>query len=364
LIKGRADIPAFLLQFVDLLSQHMKRSSASASDAQTFLHTIAEQFVSLIDFSCLTPVSPLPPHEGGYMQRKSHTMDKAAIVTSDSLVAFTRTVLSFGQDEDSLFHQTLARLLSQTKLLPISAFPGLWLPFLGSLASLLAAASVPLDEPCYRELYQTMLKTYLDRSVGPKPRKNASLVRPRVTCDYYSCGDCALLNSFLVDPRRDVGRFAVNKQRRAHLHQELDLAQIDCVHQTERVGSPQTLVVTKTFRQYETALHSWKQCSDAAKAQMQKFDQALLRQVLGDEFNDIVSLKYLLQTPVAPSTSNSVSASSSASASASSRVPLATIPQPERPSMGANTESKTMESSSGVVVGVKRKHELIDLTKD
>lgn len=38
----------------------------------------------------------------------------------------------------------------------------------------------------------------------------------------------------------------MGKQRRQHLHQQLDNLRIDCTHDTERYGNPQTLVVTKT----------------------------------------------------------------------------------------------------------------------
>ncbi|HYV36107.1 MAG TPA: hypothetical protein VE988_10415, partial [Gemmataceae bacterium] len=48
-----------------------------------------------------------------------------------------------------------------------------------------------------------------------------------------------------------VGRFPMNKQRRQHLHRQIDQHRCDCTHVTERKGSPQTLVCTKTQNSYE-----------------------------------------------------------------------------------------------------------------
>jgi hypothetical protein len=65
------------------------------------------------------------------------------------------------------------------------------------------------------------------------------------------CEDCVALSRFLRDPAERVGRFPLNKQRRQHLHQQIDKHRCDIEHVTERKGSPQTLVCTKTQDSYE-----------------------------------------------------------------------------------------------------------------
>jgi len=49
---------------------------------------------------------------------------------------------------------------------------------------------------------------------------------------------------------RQTHRFRVNKERRAHLHRQIDGHELDITHVTERMGSPQTLVCIKTRRNY------------------------------------------------------------------------------------------------------------------
>jgi hypothetical protein len=71
------------------------------------------------------------------------------------------------------------------------------------------------------------------------------------------CEDCRMLSRFLRDPTQRVGRFPLRKDRRQHLHQQIDSHCCDCTHVTERVGSPQTLVCTKTQASYERRLHQF-----------------------------------------------------------------------------------------------------------
>jgi hypothetical protein len=60
-------------------------------------------------------------------------------------------------------------------------------------------------------------------------------------------------------------RFRVNKDRRQHVHQQIDEAKLDMTHVTERKGSQQTLVCTKTRRRYELRMSQYKADLDAFK---------------------------------------------------------------------------------------------------
>ncbi len=67
----------------------------------------------------------------------------------------------------------------------------------------------------------------------------------------HNCEDCQELQRFLRDPEARVHRFRVRKDRRQHLHRQIDSHGCDITHVTERKGSPQTLVCTKTRASYE-----------------------------------------------------------------------------------------------------------------
>ena len=68
------------------------------------------------------------------------------------------------------------------------------------------------------------------------------------------CADCKELAQFLRDPAEQLHRFPRRKELRQHLHQQIDKHRLDLTHVTERKGSPQTLVCTKSQATYERRL--------------------------------------------------------------------------------------------------------------
>lgn len=66
-----------------------------------------------------------------------------------------------------------------------------------------------------------------------------------------SCEDCRELEVFALNPAEKTHHFRVRKDRRRHLHQTIDHYRLDMTHETERRGSPYTLVCTKTRRTFE-----------------------------------------------------------------------------------------------------------------
>ncbi len=94
-------------------------------------------------------------------------------------------------------------------------------------------------------------RSELAARVAHVPVKPADYRRPaKLSCH---CGDCRELSAFLADPEEAVHRFRVRKERRQHLHQIIDRHGCDLTHITDRRGSPQTLVCTKTTASYEAA---------------------------------------------------------------------------------------------------------------
>lgn len=117
-----------------------------------------------------------------------------------------------------------------------------------------------------------------------------NLVGPRVS---YLCHDCEHLNTFLASAEEAVGRFAVNKNRRQHLHQKFDSARIHCTHTTLRQGSPQTLVVTKIFTHNAEARRRWASRRTKASEQFTLFRPDQLRLLLSQGYSKIVNMEEL-----------------------------------------------------------------------
>ncbi|OAA47819.1 hypothetical protein NOR_02309 [Metarhizium rileyi] len=77
------------------------------------------------------------------------------------------------------------------------------------------------------------------------------------------------------------------------------LKQVDCTHETEGFGRPQTLIVTKTFQHNEILRRERKSRLAQAQEQVMRFKQHQLLLLLGPEYTTIVNMEHLL-APLAP----------------------------------------------------------------
>jgi hypothetical protein len=105
----------------------------------------------------------------------------------------------------------------------------------------------------YQHLWHHAATILLARSEHPPEAPKDWRQVGKIRC---TCGDCRELQTFVLDPVERAHRFRLRKDRRRHLHQQIQRHGLDMTHETERRGSPQTLVCTKTRRSYE------RQCAE------------------------------------------------------------------------------------------------------
>jgi hypothetical protein len=103
----------------------------------------------------------------------------------------------------------------------------------------------------FHRLWRHSAEFLLARSEYPPDAPKDWRQDAKISC---RCGDCCELQDFVHDPAMQKHRFRVKKERRQHLHQQIDHHHLDMTHVTERIGSPQTLVCMKTRRTYERQL--------------------------------------------------------------------------------------------------------------
>ncbi|MBF5059481.1 2OG-Fe(II) oxygenase [Candidatus Neptunochlamydia vexilliferae] len=106
-------------------------------------------------------------------------------------------------------------------------------------------------------------KVLLERSGHPPQPPADWKIEAKPSC---KCEDCKELHSFLLDPLEEIHRFRVRKDRRQHLHNVIGYLGVDVSHVTERIGSPQTLVCTKTRRTYKLQLEIYESDIEGMKA--------------------------------------------------------------------------------------------------
>jgi hypothetical protein len=248
----------------------------------------------------------------------------------------------------------LESLISEARVVDIRDYESMLLPFLKQTKQVLKDHNIPLCHVSFRRLYQTILISYITRYVGKKPERGINWTRPNVGC---RCGDCAGLNQFLSSPSQIVGRFPVAKKRRQHLHQMLDRSGSDCTHVTERYGSPQTLLVTKTHDNLARAVKKWEQRAEEARKWILDLGKRDLEQLLCPNYEDLTIFQAIGNLPtIGPPVTARRPASVLASISTNQRTSMVDV------SGRINQETVWTESSTNRGVKRKAEPEIIDLT--
>ena len=146
-------------------------------------------------------------------------------------------------DQTDLLERFLAHVLADTKHYDLHE---ILIPAAESLRKEFGPKSA--GRAVYRRLLEHSIEEL--RSLTPAP--------PQLPADWAQevklrcrCADCRELEQFLRDPEERVHRFRAGKDRRKHLHQQIDNQRLDVDHVTDRRGSPQTLVSTKNRASYE-----------------------------------------------------------------------------------------------------------------
>ncbi|KAI9103055.1 hypothetical protein DFS34DRAFT_590621 [Phlyctochytrium arcticum] len=144
----------------------------------------------------------------------------------------------------------------------------------------------------YRQLGVAIFEAWLKSFVGKEPSGLVDYHDRRVGC---SCEDCSQLDAFLTANDEQECRFRAIKKRRQHLEDRLKSFGSDCVLATNKSGSPQTLVV-KTLDKGTAAKTVWTDKFTAAGTLISQFDQALLNELLGEEYDRLVNMRDLRYT--------------------------------------------------------------------
>ncbi|CAH0055571.1 unnamed protein product [Clonostachys solani] len=292
-IRDRRDVPAFYLAFLSSLRKKIVSEPKLSEKGPSTYRDVAKLFLSSVEFPALKLQSRESDETRRFRQVRSGgtaESDEQTIVTSLEILKFLGDALKLDSGSGDLMAAFASRFVEQASRLPSTSF-GLWVPVFNSLIKVLVKHEIPLETPMYQQLFSKFYHALLNNFVKRQPSKDNTLSRPGVPC---SCADCNHLNHFLSSTTQRVGRFAVNKKRRQHLHNQIDRHRIDCTHETERVGSPQTLVMTKTNKQHEQARRNWKIRFEWAHKVLGDLDQGQLLQLLGQEYTAITQMRHLV----------------------------------------------------------------------
>ena len=107
------------------------------------------------------------------------------------------------------------------------------------------------DTTVFATLWRHSAGTLLERSARPPKEPRHWKIAADIDC---KCDLCADLRAFCKDPAAEVARFPLRADRRGHLHRIIEYNKLDIDHETERRGSPYTLVCTKNRASHKRRL--------------------------------------------------------------------------------------------------------------
>ncbi|RYO81367.1 hypothetical protein DL762_007146 [Monosporascus cannonballus] len=347
-IHRRANQTSFMLGLLRALRQSTRRKQISQEEARPIFEALSRMTIEYMSITTATVTEKAPfvpgPH---WLLSASSIRDRTAAVNYLSPEAMLRFLSFLFEYELGEHLQKFAgRIHTEAKLIKGEYFGSLWMLLFQDLPALLEQYKVPLTTPLWRQAFQSLLRAYLRNFVGKKPPK-PDHGSQQVSCP---CGDCFVLNRFLADARQTKGRFPMGKQRRQHLHNQLDSHGIDCTHETERRGNPQTLIVTKTTKKWDAAIAQWNERRVQAEIQLEAFDQAKLRLLLADQYDEIRNMSLLEEPPAA----SGRSAATTATAPSSSRRDTARPVKRSRTALGPASSNPTREQLAWLEAEIAR----------
>lgn len=126
-------------------------------------------------------------------------------------------------------------------------------PKIYSAEKLLAPTLLRIEKPVFKKsdslqrLGKYCIEILKEKAVSPKEPSDWK----QNTVILCSCRDCQSLNQFMKDPDLKILKISVSKDRRSHLHRQMENYNCNMTHITDRRTSPETLVFTKTTGEFD-----------------------------------------------------------------------------------------------------------------
>jgi len=161
--------------------------------------------------------------------------------------------LSLGLESE--LERLTGQIMIDTLESPVNIFEDICLPTLKLLARKSDEKNNVVQNPIVQRPFQMVLSAFVVQFVRAEPAAPKNWSQPLVP-GYCTCKDCIDMNSFLAHPSQQVSRFRMGEGRRRHLESQAAGYGVKC--NTDRSGSPHTLVITKTRDLYKKAYLAWK----------------------------------------------------------------------------------------------------------
>ncbi|EFX04490.1 hypothetical protein CMQ_1418 [Grosmannia clavigera kw1407] len=154
---------------------------------------------------------------------------------------------------------------------------------LGTVVKVLQKHKV-LNSPPAKRLLDIVIQYEIGRNIPECPKKLPGWAHKPRRCDQGQCQDCVALNRFLVSESEKVWRFTAVQARRKHVESALKQdypLRFQLV--TERVKSPQTLVVEKLEIEFSEEMKPYLSAIKNMRRHLAALEGDFVREMLSDE---------------------------------------------------------------------------------
>lgn len=183
---------------------------------------------------------------------------------------------------DTLLMRLTMKLVGDARRIPLRELTHLWVPFLPLLLDVLEKHQIPLSTPRYQNIFAAIMEVYLLKEVGKAPKQMWQPAMRSITC---GCGLCFRVNQFLSEPSFNAVRIRDSNTEFGHVQHYLSGLRegISCDFKIDAASG--NITVTKRLKPDPTAIKQWESKRDYVRKQVfEKFDQAKLRAILGEEY--------------------------------------------------------------------------------
>lgn len=281
----------FHLGFLDRLTKLVGKKGLPKSKCSHLFKETSRWLIDTADFAQFS---------GQTSDEKSKAVDKDQIGNKAKDVRITNFFVSLiknGTESDDLVSLFASKVVADAPRFQATEFVTLWMSLLCELAGELIENKIPLDTSCYQQLYSALVKSLLDKVVGPKPIDTESQARGSVNC---SCVYCTQLNEFLADSTQSVGTLPIARTEREHLKDQIKLADIDCKCEALTGDSPCTLMTKAPSQQHVENCEAWVDRKKSAYDLLRKMEKGHLEQLLGPGYSLFLGLQREVDPSAAP----------------------------------------------------------------
>jgi hypothetical protein len=193
---------------------------------------------------------------------------------------------------ESDLDKIITNLTTEATTVPVEFFETIYLPGLKALMPMLQATISSSHETVFRRLFQQLLATYVVCYVKDEPKHPQEWSRRPLSC---TCSHCQAITPFLLNPVDKTYRMKGLVGNRKHVERGLPTIGFKC--ETDKRGSPQTLVITKTPDEYRNEHKAWKLRQNKVSKHLTDLGSNNLRVFLSDMYEPIMAVSVEKLTP-------------------------------------------------------------------